>query len=292
MTYTLANLTYELAVEMGIVSEGVATGGSATTIVDTVYLTQADDFWNRGTAWILYDTAGEGALPEGQYATVTDFDNGSNTATINAITAVTASDRYAIATAQYTLQEFIQAVNRALRDINIEYTDTTSIDTAAAQTEYTLLTVAAMDLRQVWIETSLVDSDDNRWVVIPNWHIQKTATGTAEELILPYQFPISRDIKLVYMAPHPKLALYGDELDESVHLERVIFRAAWYLMNRFIQRTHSTDEWLMRTRDDYRTWAQEAEWRYPIKGPKKQGKILLVGQTSDYEYAFGENTIT
>ena len=101
-----------------------------------------------------------------------------------------------------------------------------------------------------------------------------------------------RDIKLVYMAPHGKLYDYGDKLDESVHLERVIFRAAWYVLNRYIQKTHSTDEYLRLARDDYRTWAQEAEWRYPIKGPKKQGKILLVGQTSDYEYAFGENTIT
>ena len=291
MTHTLSDLTYELAIELGVVSEGVATGGSTTTIVDTTYLTQADDFWNDGTAWILYDSAGAGALPEGQYATVTDFDNSSNTATIGTITAVAANDRYAIATAQYTLQELIQAVNRALRNINIETTDTTSIDTATAQTEYTLPSVASMDLREVWVETSTTNSDDNRWVEIRNWIIQKTATGTAEELILPTQLTISRDIKLVYMAPHGKLALYNDNLDESVHMERVVFRAAWYIMNRKVQRTHSTDKYLIDNREYYKALAERADIRYPILGPPKKGRIMLMDFSTGYDPAPGENTI-
>ncbi len=291
MTYTLSNLTYELAVELGIVEEGVATGGSTTTIVDTTYLTQDDDFWNSGTAWILYDAGAAGALPEGQYATVSDFDNGTNTATITTITAVAANDRYAIADATYPLQTLVQSINRALRDINIEYTDTTSITIATAQTEYTLPSVAAMDLREVSVETSTANSDDNRWMEIRNWIIQKTATGTAEELILPSQLTSSREIKLVYMAPHGKLALYNDELDESVHMERVIFRAAWYIMNRKVQQTHSTEDWLIDNREYYKSLAQNADNRYPIMGPQKKGKIMLVGVTSDYEPAFGENTI-
>ena len=291
MTYTLSNLTYELAIELGIVSEGVATGGGTTTIVDTTYLTQPDDFWNKGTAWILYDAGGSSALPEGQYATVTNFDNTSNTATIGTITAVAASDRYAIATAQFTLQELIQAINRALRNINIETTDTTSIDTADSQTEYTLPSVASMDLREVWLETSTTNSDDNRWAEIRNWIIQKTATSTAEELILPTQLITSRDIKLVYMAPHGKLNLYTDELDDSVHMERVIFRAAWYIMNRKIQRTHSTDDFLIDNREYYKALTERADIRYPILGPPKKGKIMLVDFTTDYDPAPGENKI-
>ena len=290
MTYTLFNLTYELAVELGIVSEGTASGGGTTTIVDSTFLTQADDFWKGGTAWITYTS--DSALPMGQFSAVTAFDNGTSTATINTITAVASTDRYAIATAIYPLPILIQAINRSLRDINIEVTDTTTIDTAAAQTEYTLPDVASMDLREVWVETSTANSDDNRWVEIRNWIIQKTTTSTEDELILPTQLTISRDIKLVYMAPHGKLNLYSDELDDSVHMERVIFRAAWYIMNRKIQQTHSTDEWLIRTRDDYMKWAKEADWRYPILGPKKKGKIMLVDWPTDSEkLAPGENTL-
>ncbi len=289
MTYTLSNLTYELAVELGIVSEGTASGGGTTTIADTTFLLQADDFWKGGTAWITYTS--DSALPMGQYSVVTDFDNGNNRATINTITAVASTDRYAIATATYPLHALIQSINRALRNINIEVTDTTTIDTAAAQTEYTLPDVASMDLREVWVETSTANSDDNRWVEIRNWIIQKTATSTEDELILPFQPIISRDIKLVYMAPHGKLNLYSDELDDSVHMERVIFRAAWYIMNRKVQQTHSTEGWLIDNREYYKSLAENADTRYPILGPRKKGKIMLVGVTSDYDPAFGENTI-
>ena len=292
MTYTLFNLTYELAVELGIVDEGTASGGSTTTIDDTTFLLQADDYWKGGTAWILYDAGAAGALPEGQYSAVTGFAVANNRATINAITAVAQNDRYAIADATYPLPTLIQSVNRALRDINIETTDTTTIDSATSQTEYTLPDVASLDLREVWIETSTANSDDNRWGEIRNWIIQKTITSTADELILPFQPIISRDIKLVYMAPHGKLHLDSDELDDSVHMERVIFRAAWYAMNRYIQRTESTDEWLIRTRDDYMKWAKEADWRYPILGPPKKGRINLVDWgAGDYDPAPGENTI-
>lgn len=292
MTYTLSNLTYELAVELGIVDEGTASGGSTTTIDDTTFLTQADDFWNGGTAWITYDAGGSSALPEGQYSAVTDFDNSNNRATINAITAVNANDRYAIATAEFPLPILIQSINRALRNINIETSDITSLDTAAAKTEYTLPDVASMDLREVWLQTNTGDANDFRWVEIRNPLIQKTATGTQDILILPFQFISSRDIKLVYMAPHPKLNLYGDKLDEHVHMERVIFRAAWHAMNRYIQQTHSTDEWLIRTRDDYMNWAREADIRYPILGPPRKGKLNIVNwEAKDYDPAPGENTI-
>jgi len=292
MTYTLANLTYELAVELGVVYEGEATGGSTTTLIDTNDLTQADDYWNGGTVWILDDAGGASAAPEGEYGKISDFDNGTSTATIATMTVAPATgDRYAIANKIYPLYTLIQAINRALRHINIEATDTTSVDTAASQTEYTLPAVASMDLREVWVQTVTTDADDNRWYEIRNWNIQKTATGTQEELILPTQLLASRDIKLVYMAPHPKLYDYSDKLDESVHFERVIFRAAWYIMNTEAQQTRNTDPWLIDNREYYKALAERADIRYPILGPQKKGKIMLVDWGTDYDPAPGDNLI-
>ena len=51
MTYTLGELTYRAAREIEDVREGVATGGSTTTIVDSNNRTEHDDYWNGGTAW-------------------------------------------------------------------------------------------------------------------------------------------------------------------------------------------------------------------------------------------------
>lgn len=58
---------------------GACTSGSTTTsIIDTVNLTQADDYWNN---WYLTFTSGPN---EGQTRKVTDFANTSKTATVDA----------------------------------------------------------------------------------------------------------------------------------------------------------------------------------------------------------------
>jgi hypothetical protein len=106
------------------------------------------------------------------------------------------------------------------------------------------------------------------------------------------QFTSSRDIKLVYMAPHGKLDIYSDELDDSVHMERVIFRAAWYIMNSLIQQTHSTDDYLIENREYYKALTERADIRYPILGPPRKGKIMSINWgAGDYDPAPGENTI-
>jgi hypothetical protein len=121
--------------------------------------------------------------------------------------------------------------------------------------------------------------------------IQKTATGTADELILPFQPTSSRDIKLVYMAPHPKLYAWNDKLDESVHLERVIFRAAWYIMNTEVQQTRSDAPYLINNIEYYKVLSEKADIRYPIPGPPRKGKILTVNWVEKADVAPGENQI-
>lgn len=293
MTTTLADLTYELAVELGIVYEGEATSGTTTTLIDTNDLTQADDYWQGGTVWILDDAGGAGAAPQGEYAIASSFTAATDKVTfVAAMTTPPASgDRYAIAKRTYPLYTMIQAINRALRNINILYTNSTAIDTAASQTEYTLPSVAALDLRRVWFQTKINDANDNKWVEIPNWMIQKSATGSADTLILPLQFTSGRDIMLEYMAPHPRLYDSSDQLDESVHIERVIFRAAWMIMNTEVQQTRAQDAYLVDSREYYKSLTQAADVRYPILGPPKRSKLLIADRQTDYVPAPAENTV-
>ena len=291
MTKNLFDLTYELATELGIVIESTATGGSTTTLIDTVILTEADDHWNKGTVWILKDSAGASALPEGQYAVISDFDNGTNTATIGTITAVASGDTYAITDRKYTLGDLITAINRAIRDIGyIPVTDTTTIDTATAQTEYSLPIAANHDLRTVEIETNISDSDDNQFVPI-GFDIQYTAVGTADLLVFRRQPPYPRDVKLVYMSPHVKLVDYDDKLSESVPYERVIYRAAANAMRHYQLKVREVDDWFVGTLRDYIARADKADLMYPIRAPKRRAKGLALGRTETIEKAFGENTI-
>ena len=291
MTKNLFDLTYEVATELGILIESTATGGSATTLADTVILTEADDHWNKGTVWILKDAAGASALPEGQYAVISDFDNGTSTATIGTITAVASGDTYAITDQRYTLGDLVTAVNRAIRDAGyIPVTDTTTIDTAAAQTEYDLPIAANHDLITVDIQTKIGDSDDNQWTPI-GFDIQHTAVGTADLLVFRRQPTPTRDIKLVYMSPHVKLVDYDDKLSESVPYERVIYRAVVHAMKHRQMKIEKVDDWFMEALSDYKARADRADLTYPIKAPKKRPKSLALGRTKTRELAPGENTL-
>lgn len=60
--------------------DGICTGaGALGTLVDDVRLTQADDYWNGALVFITDTT--DDLAPEGEYAWVTDFNQGTNTLT-------------------------------------------------------------------------------------------------------------------------------------------------------------------------------------------------------------------
>ncbi len=292
MTLNLFDLTYELALELGVLVESTATGGSTTTLDDSVILTEADDHWNKGTVWGLKDAAGASALPEGQYAVISDFDNGNSRCTIGTVTNGFASgDTYAITDERYTLGDLITAVNRAIRDVGyIPVVDTTTIDTAAAQTEYSLPIAANHDLRTVEIETNISDADDNQWAPV-QFDIQHTAVGTADLLVFRRQPPYPRDIKLVYMSPHVKLVAYTDKLSESVPYERVIYRAVVNAMRHYQMKTEEEGDWFEKALRDYKDRADQADRMYPIKSPRRRPKGLALGRTKTRELAPGENTL-
>ena len=225
MGKTLFDCTYELARALGVVSEGVATGGSTTTILDTVERTEADDYWNGGAAWILYDAGGLGAAPQGEYSFVSDFATSGGTVTLRSTltAAVAPNDRYAIAGLRYPLHLLIQKINETFGVI--EKTDITTVDFAAEQTEYSLPS-DVLELKQVYIQTVTDDTDDNRWEKIYDWDVQKSATGTANKIIFHRQFDSSVVAKLVYLTYHAKLQIATDKLDDSIHINKVVYNAA------------------------------------------------------------------
>lgn len=228
MAQTLFDATLRTGRNLGIVTDGRASAaGTTVTIVDTVKRTEAANYWLGGTVWHTYDAGAEAGAPQGEYSNISASTAAGTITISDAFTAATADDDlYAIGKKRYDLYRLTQNVNQALIEMGpMEYTDTTSIETATSQTEYTLPATANRDLRQVWIQGRISDSDDNRWNKIYNWTIQKTATGTADELILPFQYPTGRVLKLVYGAEHPALALSSSQIDESCHLDRVVIEA-------------------------------------------------------------------
>ena len=106
--YSLAGLTYLTHLELGGLTEGIATGGTVSTLIDAVYLTSAyitDDYFNGGTCWILSG----GASDDGnQVARIQDTTTGTQTiALADNVAAVEALAQYALADRRYPLPGLI-----------------------------------------------------------------------------------------------------------------------------------------------------------------------------------------
>lgn len=236
MAKTLFDLTYQLSRLLEQTVSGTATGGSTTTLIDTVErtsLTETDDQWNGGTIWINRDAGGAGAAPEGEYGYISDYVASTSTLTIRtALTAAIASgDGYSIAKKRYPLSLLKQKINEALGGV-IEKTDITTITIADEQTEYSLPS-EVLDLKQVYISTNAADTNDNRWEQLFDWDVQKSATGTANKIVFSRQHTAGEIIKLVYLGYHSVLQNPTDKLDDSIHQNLILYRARlgcleWY----------------------------------------------------------------
>jgi hypothetical protein len=286
MTTTLFTLAYQVLREIGTLMEGTATGGSTTTIIDTNDRTEVDDYWNGGTAFIVYDAGGAGAAPEKEYSVISDSASSTKTITLRStLTAAVASgDKYAVCTQRYPLERVVQEINDALMAMGrIPIVDTTSVQIDSNKTEYSLPIAANTDLRQVWIQNVTSDANDNRWQELNNWYIQRTATGTADLLVFPYQLPEDYYCKLVYLDQHPELRISTDKLSETVHPERVIYHAATGVMKWFRDKRKSNQRWLLEKISDLESKAIEAEIKYPIPVPPKTPRITMYGTVWELE---------
>jgi hypothetical protein len=134
MTITLAESTRLVALMVGEVFSGVATGGSATTLDDTACVDYPDDFWNGGTIWLT------GGNNSGKTALITDWDLTTNKrftfATLTLLCA--AGDTYTVCSKNYSRQALRNAINQALADTpRVTQLDATLVG-VADQLQYTL----------------------------------------------------------------------------------------------------------------------------------------------------------
>ena len=225
MTHTLFEITHRVVSELGEVFQGVATGGTTTTLIDTDGLTDfPDDAFNtngKGTLWLLHDAGGVGAAPEGEWGRVSDFVQSTSTATMEALTvAPAASDIYAIASPRYRLQNVIAKVNIALTKMGKIKLEDISLSVSGSLTEYTL-PLARMNVTEVEI-AGQETVDDYEWRTILDWDIQKTAKGTADELIFKVAQTDGATIRLTYYQEHPRIYAATDTLDDQISIEAVV----------------------------------------------------------------------
>ena len=131
---TLAEMTRYVveAIPDAVLYTGTATGGNATTLIDTSN-SEPDDFYNNGTIWIT------GGNNVGKYAIITDWNASTHTFTFPTLTALCASgDTYIVCNQAYSKDLLVRCVNQALQDIGKRLTSKTGwcgmVDSATTAT--------------------------------------------------------------------------------------------------------------------------------------------------------------
>lgn len=130
---TLADCTLQLAKNLEIVTESVATGGSALTLIDAA-ISEPNDYFTGGTIWI---SSGNNA---GKCAKINSYVGLTGTFNFNTMTLVNAAgDRYAAAPPDFPLWLLRQKVNLGVKNMGRVLTyDTSMGSTVTGQLSYTL----------------------------------------------------------------------------------------------------------------------------------------------------------
>jgi hypothetical protein len=219
--------------------QSVATGGSSTTLTDTVGLLQPDNHWIGGTVWILSGTY------IGHVRKITDS---ALTGSISFATAggtIVAGVDYAVCgpDAPYTMLKM--AVNQALRELYVEKVDKTTVGVYG---KYVYALPA--DITRV-TAVELYRAIAGEEIEYTNTHWEETNEG---ELKFDRGFGPQDDdeIWIHYLDTHPELRDYDDDVedmvDEMVNMDVLISKGTEKLLrllyHRFGGDQKQLPEWL------------------------------------------------
>lgn len=214
---TLSDIVRGAWTELGQLSIVQATGGSATTIVDTNTKYTTDNALLGGTAVVITTT--DGLTPQGKFSRISAFNASSKTFTIDTVTdAIGSGDTIGLARPTIPMHQMIQAVNDALKDHigTISQVDV-SLTSQSGNATYTLPEgMYIKKLLDVQIEpggTNSPNIDEAYHSIMGQVEILPTPTGGQ---MISHGLYAGKEIKIIYEGLHPKLTLYNDKVHESV----------------------------------------------------------------------------
>ena len=281
MSYTLSTLLVDLYAELGQLTVSTATGGTTATIVDSKQANKhGDEDSVSWAAFIIEDSAG--AAPEGEMALVTSYTDSSGTFTSAASSytvAPAAGDVYGFTNDFYPYYDMIRAVNRALKSLGeIPQVDTTTLDTAAAQTEYAYDTTWKRSPPfRVDYQGKTTDANDNQWLEVAEWEYIPAAAGSDGLLVIP-QLPASRGIRVWYNGVHPILNTYEDAVYEGFPDQLVLAACVEKALVWQNSRMMGGDDFLLQRLNDARQDLSIARASYQMWKPPVSPGLLIVGQ--------------
>ncbi len=281
MSYTLSTLLVDLYAELGQLTVSTATGGTTATVVDSKQAdTQGDEDSVSWAAFIIESTDGE--APEGQMALVTSYTDSTGTFTSAASSytvAPAAGDTFGFTNDFYPFYDMMRTVNRALKSLGeIPLVDTTTLDTAATQTEYTYSTSwkRAPPFR-VDVQGKTTDANDNRWMQILDWEYIPATAGSTGLLVLP-QLVAGRGLRVWYRGVHPILNTYEDAVYEGFPDQLVLAACVEKALVWQNSRMQGGDDFLLQRLNDARQDLAIARETYKPWQPKASPKLLILSR--------------
>jgi len=204
----LLDVMREVARNLSDVREGLATGGTTTTLIDT-NLSEPDDYFNGGVIFIDFATP--------QVAPITDWALSSKTFTIPTMPAATTGKYYTATTKRFPIDILKNSVNRALEnEIGKVMLLDESITVVEDQLEYTLPD-GVRDLRRVEY-----GNETDGFKKHLKWREEYGV------LIFMDSAPSEDYLRIHYASKHPALVYYDDEINETVDRDYLVVAATYF----------------------------------------------------------------
>ncbi len=286
MTHNLFDLTVAVYDKIGALVYGTASGSNVDVNLAGAF---NDDHFNQGL-FFAFDNpqvSESGTVAGNTMDFVDDFEGATCTYTLR-IGHITIAKNliYAVATARYPGHNVVAQISRAVQSWGGRVAeDTTSLDTAINQTEYTL-PLENMDLKRVYIQGRTGDVDDNRWLEVRNWTLKQGAGEAADTLILPAQPVAGRDIRLTYVIPHLRFYLNFNssqppgpptwtDLDPQIPFEWVVAHAAYNCVRNRAMLIDDLDPGSQMQLQLLQGDVVKVDGLYPRRRPSKKARLTL-----------------
>lgn len=216
MALELREAMLELAKMTGMVMEGVSTGGSTTTLVDSEVEFPMEKF-TGGTIWILSGTYIDSCMP------VIESASKKFTWATALAGAVLTGTSYAVAQKTFSKQLLMQAINFVLGRVDIIKIDDTTV--VASADEYTLPT-GVKNVKRVYVASEA--SNPYGWIEDFSWQevAGKLIFQSGKE-----PTDTGKIIRLVYLGKHGAITETGatNAFDATINEDYVLWSAAKHL---------------------------------------------------------------
>lgn len=205
-----------IARAVGEIFAGSATGGSTTSLVDTLLAVPNDDIFNGGTLFFLSGTNA------GKTAVITDYTGATRTFNFATTGAVAAGDRYEATTPRTPRALLVSALNMALEDMGALPTVNSTLTVLASTEEYTL-PAGVSNLRRV--EVAGADAEPYGWNTSHHW-----MERGGKLVFLHGQQPMTagKKIRAWYQAAHVAVSADADTINDLIHPVRLRWAGAYY----------------------------------------------------------------